>query len=132
MKIDGKKQNFHHGSELWSNKYTFQSHSLTLDDHEAKLASYWTLPFTELRLGMKVEGTIRWITFRYSASSLYSLIADGYYRRTYIGKNNWRSLLPRSSLQINCNKVGITISQSSEKVHNHVCILQCMSTLLCF
>ena len=105
MKIDGNKQTFRYNSLLWSNKKTFQPNNLDLDDKETKLASYWTLPFTELRLGMKVDGTTRWITFSYTASSLYSLIADGKYRSTSIGKTKWRSLLPRSSLQRNCNKV---------------------------
>ena len=109
MKIDGKKQTFTYASDLWSNKKTFQSNNLDLDNKETKLASYWTLPFTELRLGMKVDGTIRWITFSYSASSLYSLIADGQYRSTRIGKSKWRSLLPTSSLQRNCNKVSINL-----------------------
>ena len=105
IKIDGNQQSFAYNSLLWSNKETFQPNNLDLDDKETKLASYWTLPFTELRLGMKVDGTIRWITYSYIASSLYSLIADGQYRGTSIGKSTWRSLLPRSSLQRNCNRV---------------------------
>ncbi len=97
---------------------------------EAKLASYWTLPFTELRLGMKVGGTTRWITFGYSASSLYSLIADGKYRRTSIGKSKWRSLLPTSSMQRNCSRVNMQhlqcleppcMSKSQNKTNGAVC-----------
>ena len=105
MKIDGNSQRFTYDSAFWSNKQTFQSTSVSLDNREAKLASYWTLPFTELRLGMKVSGITKWITIRYSGSSLYSLIADGQYRSTSVGKGTWRSLLSRSSLQNNCNKV---------------------------
>ena len=105
IKIDGNQQTFNYNSDLWLNKKTFQPNNLDLDEKETKLASYWTLPFTELRLGMKVDGTTRWITFSYTASSLYSLIADEQYRSTSIGKSKWRSLLPRSSLQRNCNKV---------------------------
>ena len=107
MKIDGNQQTFIYDSELWSNKETFQSNHVDLDDKETKLASYWTLPFTELRLGMKIGGTIKWITFSYKASSLYSIIADEQYRSTNIGKSKWRSLLPRSSMQRHCNKVSI-------------------------
>ena len=108
MKIDGNQQTFDYHSDLWSNEETFQPNNLDLDDKETKLASYWTLPFTELRLGMKVNGTTRWITFSYTASSLYSLIADGQYRNTSIGESKWRSLLPTSSLQNHCNKVSAT------------------------
>ena len=114
MKIDGNQQTFSYESVLWSNNETFQSNFLSLDDKEAKLASYWTLSFTELRLGMKVGGTTRWITFGYRASSLYSLIADGKYRETSIGKTKWRSLLPTSSMQSNCNKVSMQHLQCLE------------------
>ena len=126
MKIDGSQQTFTYDSKLWSNKNTFQSNHLKLDEKETKLASYWTLPFTELRLGMKVDGAIRWITFRYRASSLYSLISDGHYRRTRVGDFKWRSLLPKSSLQRNCIKVS-NYNQSSQtmslKTMPHVFLL---------
>ena len=123
MKIDGNQQTFDYNSDLWSNKNTFQSNNLDLDDKETKLASYWTLPFTELRLGMKVEGTIRWITFKYRASSLYSLIADGQYRNTSIGKSKWKSLLPTLYLQENCNKVSILTRNAILQLSHHaVCV----------
>ena len=42
-----------------------------------------------------------------SASSLYSLIADGKYRATSLGRNTWKKLIgSRASLQRNCNKEG--------------------------
>ena len=117
MKIDGNQDTFKYVSKFWSNKTTYQSNSLAIDDKEAKLASYWTLPFTELHLGMKLNGTIRWITFSYKASSLYSLIADGQYRKTSVGKNMWTSLLPTSTLQERCNKVKITLIEHSCTTH---------------
>ncbi|XP_062499931.1 uncharacterized skeletal organic matrix protein 5-like [Corticium candelabrum] len=112
MKVDGNRQTFKYNSNLWSNKETFQPSNLDLDDKETKLASYWTLPFTELRLGMKIKGKTRWITFSYTASSLYSLIADGQYKPTSIGESKWRSLLPRTSLQRNCKKEGFNAKSS--------------------
>ena len=105
MKIDGAKKTFTFNSALWSNKETYNEDSVAMNDIEAKLASYWALPFTELRLGMKIGTTTRWIVISLKARSLYSLIADGQYRRTSIGRNTWRSLLPRTTLQANCNKV---------------------------
>ena len=135
LKIDGNQQSFTYNSLLWSNKKTFQPNNLDLDDKETKLASYWTLPFTELRLGMKVDGTTRWIIFSYTASSLYSLIADGQYRGTSIGKSKWRSLLPRSSLQRNCNKVSDSRTRTAivkqiwsliDNYHTIVYLISCM------
>ena len=104
MKINGSKQTFGFDSALWSNKETLNVDSLQIDDDEAKFASYWTVPFTELRVGMKVDGTTKWITINQAATSLFSLIADGQHRSTSIGKDKWRSLLPRTSMQSNCNK----------------------------
>jgi hypothetical protein len=104
--IDGRKQTFGYDSALWSNKLTLNEDSLEIDDDEAKFASYWTVPFTKIRVGMKVQGSTEWITIQQAASSLYSLIADGQYRSTNVGKCVWRSLLPRTSLQHHCNKEG--------------------------
>lgn len=110
MKLDGLQQTFLYNSALWLNKETYNSNSASLDnDMEAKLPSYWSLPFTELRLGMKKDGDItRWITVRYNASSLYSVIADGQYRPLDVGRTAWKSLIAGSSLQVNCNKVLFT------------------------
>lgn len=105
MKINGNKQTFRYDSALWSNTQTLNEGSLSMNEVEAKFASYWTVPFTELRLGMKTGGTTKWITFNYRTTSLYSLIADGHYRRTSVGKSKWRSLLSHSSMQANCNRV---------------------------
>ena len=110
MKINGRKQTFGYDSALWSNKQTLNEDSLKVDDDEAKFASYWTVPFTELCVGMKVDGSTKWINIKQTATSLYSLIADGQYRSTSVGKIVWRSLLPRTSMQPNCNKARISIS----------------------
>ena len=45
-------------------------------------------------------------SFVYPASSLYSLIADGNYRQTNLGRDTWKGLISGSSLQHNCNKEG--------------------------
>lgn len=109
MKLDGKKNTFNYNSDYWSNRLPFKKTRLALDDNEAKLASFWTLPFTELRLGMKMDGGVtRWIVVSFNASSLYDIIADGNHRETRIGKGKWRTLLPDgvSSLQESCNLEG--------------------------
>ncbi|KXJ07832.1 putative skeletal organic matrix protein 5 [Exaiptasia diaphana] len=51
----------------------------------------------------------RWIRLNYKASSLYSVIADGKYRKVTIGRNVWKSLIAGSSLQKNCNKEGFNV-----------------------
>ena len=58
---------------------------------------------------MKHNGSLRAFSFSYPASSLYSLIADGKYRETNLGRNKWKWLISGSSLQNNCNKEGLNV-----------------------
>ena len=56
---------------------------------------------------MKINNQINFIEITKSASSLYSLIADGQYRSTSLGRDKWKSLVgPDASLQFTCNKEG--------------------------
>ena len=56
---------------------------------------------------MKIGEQIRFIVINMKASSLYSLIADGKYRNTSLGRETWKKLIGlEASLQNNCNKEG--------------------------
>ena len=56
---------------------------------------------------MRIGKQIKFIVINKSASSLYSLIADGKYHATSLGRNTWKSLVgSQASLQSNCNKEG--------------------------
>ena len=56
---------------------------------------------------MKISGQLRFIVINKQANSLYSLIADGTYRATSLGRNEWKKLIgAEGSLQLNCNKGG--------------------------
>ena len=56
---------------------------------------------------MKISGQLRFIVINKQANSLYSLIADGTYRATSLGRNEWKKLIgAQGSLQLNCNKEG--------------------------
>ena len=56
---------------------------------------------------MKIDQQIRFIVINKQASSLYSLIADGEYRSTLLGRDTWKSLIgSQASLQQNCNTEG--------------------------
>jgi hypothetical protein len=58
---------------------------------------------------MKYGGRLRAFSFRHTASSMYSLIADGNYRQTHLGRSQWKWLIPGSSLQRNCNREGFNL-----------------------
>ena len=56
---------------------------------------------------MKINNQINFIVINKQANSLYSLIADGQYRSTSLGRDTWMSLIfSDASLQLNCNKEG--------------------------
>ena len=56
---------------------------------------------------MKINNNIRFVVINKQASSLYSLIADGHYRATHLGRGNWMSLVePTAYLQPHCNQEG--------------------------
>ena len=55
-----------------------------------------------------IDSQAKFITISRNASSLYSVIADGQYRDTSLGRNTWKSLIgSEASLQLNCNKEGV-------------------------
>ena len=67
---------------------------------------------------MKIPGeeTVNFITLDQSADSLYSLIADGNFRATSVGRDTWKSLLgSQGSLQRNCNIEGFNVVSNAVK-----------------
>ena len=67
---------------------------------------------------MKIPGeeTANFITLDQSADSLYSLIADGQFRPTTVGREAWKSLLgSQGSLQLNCNIEGFNAVSGSPR-----------------
>jgi len=56
---------------------------------------------------MKMGQQTKFTVINVHAKSLYSLIADGKYRNTSLGRNVWKTLIgSQASLQRNCNKEG--------------------------
>ncbi|KAL9953947.1 hypothetical protein ACROYT_G041429 [Oculina patagonica] len=116
MKIDGTKRTFHYDSHFWSdrNAYNLAGGKTGFDLQETKLPTYWNTPFSKICLGMKIGHQINFIVINKQANSLYSLIADGRYRATSLGRNTWKTLIgSRASLQYNCNKEGFNAVSTS-------------------
>ena len=110
------KNTFHYHSDLWSSKidYNLPGGKTGFDSKETKLPTYWNTSFTKICLGMKVGQQINFIVINKQANSLYSLIADGQYRTTLIGRNTWKTLIGlQASLQYNCNKEGFNVVDTS-------------------
>ena len=106
------QKTFHYTSALWSdkNEYNPRGGETGFDTHETKLPTYWNTSFSKICLGMKIGQQINFIVINRQADSLYSLIADGQYRNTSLGRNKWKTLIgSQASLQSKCNKDGFNV-----------------------
>lgn len=103
------KSTFHYDSNFWTNTEPFniEAGETGLDNQETKLPTYWSTSFSKICLAMKYEDHFGAFVINVQANSLYSLIAEGQYRSTSVGRDTWKSLIgPQASLQRNCDKEG--------------------------
>ena len=111
---------FRYDSSVWKENTTYSDNSHgrdgILDNREFKGSTYWRTSFKEICVGMKYVENLKAFSFSYSTSSLYSLIADGEYRQTNLGRNKWKWLISESSLQYNCNKEGLNVYNEISRV----------------
>ena len=64
---------------------------------------------------MKIGNLTNFIVIERQANSLYSLIADGQYLATFMGRDIWKKLIgSQASLQSNCNKEGFNAAGSDQ------------------
>ena len=66
---------------------------------------------------MRVGKQTNFVVVDKEASSLFSLIADGQYHNTTLGREQWKGLIGESSLQRNCNKEGFNAVCAGETIH---------------
>jgi len=112
------QRTFHYYSHFWNdrNGYNLAGGKTGFDLQEAKLPTYWNTPFSKICLGMRIGHQMKFVVIYKHANSLYSLIADGRYRATSLGRNTWKSLIgSQASLQPNCNKEGFNAVGASSR-----------------
>ena len=112
------KRTFHYDSSLWSNKETFNNAGgeTGFDTQETKLPTYWNTSFSKICLGMKIGQQLNFVVITKQSDSLHSLIADGQYRATSLGRDMWKTLIgSATSLQPNCNKEGFNLMSGNTK-----------------
>ena len=106
------QKTFHYNSSYWTDQksYGIPEGKTGLDKVETKLPSYWATPFTKICLGMKIGVVTSFYLLDKEASSLYSLIQDGKYRPTNLGREEWKKLIgSQASLQQNCKREGFNV-----------------------
>ncbi|XP_022805575.1 uncharacterized skeletal organic matrix protein 5-like [Stylophora pistillata] len=128
MKIDGTKRTFHYDSKYWSDKNYFNlpGGKSGFDSQETKLPTYWSTPFSKLCLAMKVNEQLNFTAIHIKADSLYSLIADGNYRATSLGRDTWKTLIgPQASLQFCCDIEGFNSDGNGAKTRIGIVCNEC-------
>ena len=114
------QRTFHYNSHFWNDtkSYHLKAGRTGFDTQETKLPTYWNTSFSRICLGMKIDQELNFIVINKTAKSLYSLIADGQYRNTTLGRDTWMKLIgPMASLQRKCNKEGFN-AVSASKAHS--------------
>ena len=91
--------------------------------NETKLASYHNTPFDKICLGMTRNDVTNWILVNYTATTLYSVIAEGNTSKTKAGRAEWMSLINGARLQPNCNKEGFNVQCSHQNRKSRIGIL---------
>ena len=74
------------------------------------MPSYWNTSFSKICLAINITCNISFAVIDRQADSLHSLIADGQYRNTSLGRDAWKALIgSRGSLQPYCNAEGFNV-----------------------
>jgi hypothetical protein len=115
LKADGTKDTFHHDAAIWEEATTLHPESPDLDDTEAKLAGYSTMPFVYLRVGMVQNQATHWLILPLEGESVLALMKSGFHA-TNVGRSAWERLPARGSLQTNCNREGINVETAQANV----------------
>ena len=111
LKLDGNKPTFEYDKPIWTDTNAHAANKPDLDQQEAKLASYWSVPFTKILLGMIDGGTKRYKVLTMTGTSLHALISPGNEIKTTEGNGFWKGLLASGSIQTFCNWEGINANQ---------------------
>ena len=108
LKVDGNSPVFDQTAAAWSTATEINPSSFDLAQSQARLASYASVAFKQMRVGMALPGqAANFIQFDLVGPSLHQLVASGGYSKSNAGRKAWKSLVPDSSLQLSCNQEGV-------------------------
>ena len=113
LKVDGTDKLLHYNAKAWGAKTAINPDAAGLDDKQALLQSYWTVPFTEVRVGMRTGKDLRWATVKHVASSLHGVLSANKPAPTTLGLAGWKSLISSASLQLACHLEGFNVAPNA-------------------
>lgn len=110
LKVGATDSELDYDSKYWTNIAPLHPEHPRLDGLEAKLDSFWTVPFSEVRVGLNPGKQVAWLVIPAKAASLHQIFVSGAPLPTNVSLNKWLGLLPGSVLQPNCNLQGFNLA----------------------
>ena len=116
VKVDGNETTFKYDEPIWVNQLLIDEDNSAPGSGEMKNKGYLLLPFTSIRVGMRVDadeeegdGQTRYLSIDIESDNMRQLMVRGDEHLTEFGRDRWRQLIPLTSLQPNCNAEGINV-----------------------
>ena len=116
VKVDGNETTFKYDEPIWVNQLLIDEDNAAPGPGEMKNKGYLLLPFTSIRVGMRVnadeeegDGLTRYLSIAIASDNMRQLMVRGDEHLTEHGRETWRQLIPLTSLQPNCNAEGINV-----------------------
>ena len=120
LKVDGRMSTFNYDALLWTTATLFGADRAGFDHVEAKLQTFNTISFTELRIALEYpidSGSIRSLVIPLAATNMSELFAGGAMHATQLGRDAWKGLVGAdASLQPSCNLEGANIYHEQTRV----------------
>lgn len=111
LKVDGASDSFAYDSPEWSASAPLDGSTPDLDEIQSRLAGYASMPFTEVRVGLRTSTETHWLVVPVGAPSLSALFA-GAPSSTSMGRAAWLGALTGSSIQSACAVEGVNVGGS--------------------
>ncbi len=109
MKVSAASNGLFSYSGSWGSQFAVNATSPDLDQTEAKLQSAHDMPLTELRVGMMVNATTRWLVIGFPSTSLSDLFKTNALVHTMADQTKWATLLPQPYTYSGCIVEGLNV-----------------------
>ena len=123
LKVDGQDKLLHYNAAAWAQKKAIGADAPGLDEKQALLVSYWTVPFSEVRVGLRTKTDLRWATLSQKAASLLALLGPNKQVSSQLGLAGWKGLIAGSSLQLACHQEGFNVAPKPKSARVRIGII---------
>jgi hypothetical protein len=118
IRADGTKSTWNFDAALWNDTTTLNANGHTTGTGdtttEYKSPLFSVYPFSELRLGMRINGTTNWLEVKHAQySSMRAVMSGGTVTFSGTTRNDWLALANNGALQPNCASIGINLRKST-------------------